>query len=508
MKETLWKPFRRGDLWAVFALALVLRLALFAASNNEMGTHKIMDACFDCSLYFDEGRAIATGSPMHFENSLFYFGPGYPLFLALNYLLFGGRIVLFVLVNIMISSISCLFVYRLARMLLGSYPAAIAAALLAALSYTSITLSCYLMSDTLYFHVYISSLILYLEALRDHSWKKGILAGILTGLAILIRPIGQFWPLVMMIIAVIYYWPHLASSPVDRRTVRAIAATAVVAIAVPLVMATAWMARNYRVNGVFTMSIAQGNGPGNLGAMTLERLTGRPAGEVTKGWIDQYLAATGKKRATLGETCAVEKTQGWHIIDSLPWEAVKTYSAVMWENLNFISVLHRQLVPEYGNFTLPIEYGIMNSWMKYAYLIASMLGLVILIGKRQFFAAMVLAGVFFYYASMLGFYRWQYSRHFLPGQIAGSILIACSMVTIVQAISASARSLSGRIQLRLSTPVNHSHPNYHRLMFSHGRFRGLTAENRSDQPVHSLHRLYYQKRDNNRPGDLPRIKKS
>jgi len=445
MQETLWKPFRRGDLWAVFALAVILRMALFAASNNEVGTHKVLDGCFDCTLYLNEGRAIATGAPLAFENALLYFGPGYPSFLALNYLLFGGRVVLFILVNILISSLSSLFVYRLTRLLLGSYPAAIGAALMTALSYTSIALSCFILSDTLYFLIFLISLILYVEALQDRSWKKTVGAGIVTGMAILIRPIGEFWPFIMIIIAAAYYRRYLRKLA-HRQSFRAYAARVAIAVVIPLVIATAWMARNYRVHGAFTMSIAGGNGPGNLAAMTLERRTGTAAHDIMKGWYDQFLVDSGKTQGSLGDAYAAYATNGWRIIDSLKWESTKTYLIVMWDNLNAINVLHRYLIPEYNNVTIPLEEAIMNSWIKYIYLAASMLGFTALLCQRQFFAAVVLGNIFLYYALMLGFYRWQYSRHFLPGQIAGSILIAFFLLTVIQMMCALVRWLTVRVR--------------------------------------------------------------
>ena len=182
-------------------LALVLRLTLLAASNNQAGIQQVFNNSPDSIEYMNMARSIASGSDEH-EFSFFVFGPGYAYYLALTNIVFGGRLGPTIVLNIIVSSLLCLLIYLFAMMLLRSYAVAIVAALLAALSYDSITLSCYLLSDTIYFAIFLSGLLLYLKALDSGAWKYFIFAGILTGLAILIRSIGQFWPVMMIIIAI------------------------------------------------------------------------------------------------------------------------------------------------------------------------------------------------------------------------------------------------------------------------------------------------------------------
>jgi 4-amino-4-deoxy-L-arabinose transferase-like glycosyltransferase len=433
--DKLWKPFRRGDLFAVFALAVILRLAVFAASNDQIGTQKVLDDCFDCRLYLNMANAITAGTPGNYENGFFYFGPGYAYWLALNNLLFHGHPIPIIIVNILVSALSCVLIYLFAMVLVRSYPVALIAACLAAVSYTSIMLSCLLMSDTVYFFIFTSGLIIYLKALTDGGWSKFALAGVLAGAAILTRSVGQFWPMMMIVIAAVYAYkrPGMAFPHSFRR--KELVARVAVAVAIPLVITTVWMFRNYKTHDVFAMGITSANGPGNLAAVTLERMTGRPAPEIMKDWIDYYMNVNGKSEVTLGETFKIYASRGRWAIDTLKWETFKTYRMLVWDNLNRISYLHRQLLPAANEVTIPLEMKLMESPIHYLNFALSMIGFILLLYTRKFRVAGVLATIFLYYAAMLGFYRWQYSRHFFPGQIACAVLIAYTIVWLWSTIT-------------------------------------------------------------------------
>jgi hypothetical protein len=109
------------------------------------------------------------------------------------------------------------------------------------------------------------------------------------------------------------------------------------------------------------MSIAAANGPGNLAAVTLERLTGRPSQEILKDWVDYYMTINNKSQVTLEETYDIYADRGRWALDSLKWEGFKTYLAVVWENLNEISRLHRVVFPAADAVTIPMEEKLINS---------------------------------------------------------------------------------------------------------------------------------------------------
>ncbi len=421
--------FRRGDLIAVILVAIILRLIIFAASNNQGGIDRVIENCFDCRLYSTAARMIASGiSPP--ENALFYYGPGYLYFLAFNIILFGSNPILLIVANIFISSLSCLLVYVLGMILTRSYPVSITAAILAGFSYTSITLSCVTLSDTFYFFIFLLALILYLKALDSQKLYLFILSGLLFGYAILTRSAGQFWPIIMVLIAAAHILICRRNNKKPRHHAVLLMGKALVAVAIAVILMGIWIARNYSVHDVPALAITGANGPANVAAITIERLTGRYSKETMREWIADSLFATGR----FGDIYKTYSARASEVVDSLGWQVAKTYLLLLWENLNDINYFHRILIPEYNDVMIPAEKFMKSSRLNYASFILSIAGILILLWKRRLWAAMVLGGVYTYYIMMLGAFRWQGARYAFPSQIASDILIAIVIVSLLQCL--------------------------------------------------------------------------
>ena len=433
---SLSRFFRRGDLIFIFMLAMILRLILFAASNNQAGNQQVFNNSPDSIEYMNMARSIAQGDDDH-EFSFMVFGPGYAYYLAFTNLFFGGRLGPTIMLNIIVSSLSCLLIYLFAMMLLRSYGIAIVAALLAALSYDSITLSCYVLSDTIYFAIFLSGLLLYLKALDSGAWRYYILAGITTGLAILMRSIGQFWPVMMIVIAFAYAYAPRKDFFTARFGRKRLAGKVAVTLAITAAIVSIWLVRNYNVHGVPTLAFTSAGGPANIATQTIARLEKRPYEEVKERvlqleaqWVEEFLATTGDSVISLGDRFRVFSYQARQIIDTLKWEAFKTYLMLTWENVNEINYLHRHLLPKYKRWMIGAEYVIKDHWLNYLNFVLSVIGLGILLWQRRFRIAVVLGSVYFYYVAMVGFTRWQGSRLFFPAQIAFAVLIAVTLVWV------------------------------------------------------------------------------
>ena len=432
---------RRGDLAILFLIALALRVMMFAASYAQVGTDGVFDKCFDCKMYYIMGQAIASGDQTRAEFGFFNYGPGYGYFMALNVWLVGARPVMIIIINIIFSSLSCLLIYSLAMRLIRSYAVAMVAGGLLALSYTSILLSCCTLSDTFFFFLFLSALLVYLRALDSGSWVMFVLAGLLTGASVLTRSVGQFWFLMMIVLAAPFAWRRDDRSLTHRFRRRELAIKVGAAVLIIFVMMGAWMARNYRVHGVATLAITSANGPANLVAITMERLTGKGSNEVLGQWVQEYQKATGKTEISLGELFRLYAGKARAGIDSLGGKVYATYFSVVWENLNEINYFHRILIPQQDGFTIPIERKIKATGENYLSFILSLGGLVILLWRRQLRTAIALGGIYLYFASMIGFFRWAGSRYFFPGQIAAVILIAVVLVWAGSSIAKLVRRL-------------------------------------------------------------------
>ena len=429
ISRTVSNFFKRGDLIALFAAAIIIRIILLAASNNQIGTSGVLDRCFDCRLYLMAAEAFSRGAPVP-ENALFYFGPGYVYFLGLIIKIIGYYPLLIILTNILISGLGCIFIYNLARLLTRSYPIAIVSGLLACFSYTSITLSCMTMSDTFFFTLVAAALTVFIKALENGRWSYFIAAGLLLGYSVLTRSVGQFWPIMVIIIALIYFWLDTGDGSAKNQKFAKFGTRILVTVLIILVLAGSWIIRNKRVNDVYALAISGANGPANVAAITIEKITGKYSKETLDEWVDGKLFGQGQ----YGEIYREYRQHAAEVFDTLGAEMIKTYFSVVWDNLNEFNYQHRILVPDYDHFMIPLEHRIKDGWLKFLPLILVIWGCASLIIQRQFRTAAILAAIFIYFILMTGAFRWQGARYSYPAYIAGCIFIASGITFFLKII--------------------------------------------------------------------------
>jgi len=144
----------RRDLWLLFLLAIALRFTMLLLSLQQIGAEKLLETSPDTINYVNAAKGILEGTA-YYEKAILGFGPGYASFLALNFIIFGFGSTPVIVVQILLSGIACLMIYRLSMVLTRSYATSFIAALLAATSYTSISLSCLLLSDSLFYFLFL-----------------------------------------------------------------------------------------------------------------------------------------------------------------------------------------------------------------------------------------------------------------------------------------------------------------------------------------------------------------
>ena len=132
------------------------------------------------------------------EAAILTFGPGYGVFLGANFFLFGVNPLGIILVQILLSSFICLMLYRLGHELTGMKSVGYIAGYMSALSFTAISLSTIILSDTFFLFLFLWGNLAFLLGLKNRKRSYFIFAGITIGLSILTRSIGQFWPLVLL----------------------------------------------------------------------------------------------------------------------------------------------------------------------------------------------------------------------------------------------------------------------------------------------------------------------
>ncbi len=115
--------------------------------------------------------------------------PGYPLFLALLYGLFGHHVWVVRLVQAILGSFTCLLIYALAKSVANRR-----VGLLAALAASFYPLFLYmgglLYSETLALLLLVAALYLFTTIMKHKSWARALFAGILLAASVLTNPLG------------------------------------------------------------------------------------------------------------------------------------------------------------------------------------------------------------------------------------------------------------------------------------------------------------------------------
>lgn len=208
--------------------------------------------------------------------------PGYPVFLAAVYGLFGASPWVALLVQLILNVGTLGLVYLFASKALTPR-VGIAAAAFYAVEPHAILYSLTLCSDTLFVLLFAAGMTAFVYALDKRAAPLFLLAGFLVGCATLVRPVSQFFPVVMGVFIIMMYkvgWTHRA---------KAIGAVFVAF----LLVVSPWAYRNYTQYGSPSLSTQGGSFLLDwVAAYTEAARTGRP--------VEQIRTEFDKETARLG----------------------------------------------------------------------------------------------------------------------------------------------------------------------------------------------------------------
>lgn len=174
--------------------------------------------------------------------------PGYPVFIAALYLLFGKHPYAIILWQILISAGTILLVFLAAKAWWGS-PGAYVAALLLALDHSSFLYSMQLVTETIFTFFLFGSVYTGLSLLEMPSWKnrRAFLCGLLLAIATMIRPISYYSIIAVATIVALYYI-------LSGRNYKELTVTAILILTPWFIMIGGWKVRNKIVSGTFEFS--------------------------------------------------------------------------------------------------------------------------------------------------------------------------------------------------------------------------------------------------------------
>lgn len=229
---------------SVVVMALVARFVLFLmlailVGEKGFGLGDSQQYLALAHSLLDNGTFAINGVPF------FYRTIGYPLFLAIGLGIFRSA-TLFVLFQIIISSFLPLLVLKLGDEFGFSKKVSWIAAVLCALEPHLVFYSATIMTESVYTIVFLLG-ILYIFRARYER------AGIAFGIGMLIKPILQFFPFVLLVVML----PHLKNvilSESNKLQIKKIARNIAVVLATSCLVMLPWMVRNYKQFNSFALS--------------------------------------------------------------------------------------------------------------------------------------------------------------------------------------------------------------------------------------------------------------
>ena len=232
----------------IFALALALRLLLFAYVVWITG-RGVLDFYGPDARGYDQmavnllEHGILSESPgPPFEPAL-YRTPVYPVFLAAVYALFGHNVNGAVVIQFVLGAVMAVITAHLGERLFDDTVALIAG-LIVAVDLLSMSLQLALMSETVFTFLLLVSFYWFVSYLRTQDRRQLVGSALVYGLAVLCRPVAQWFFLVIVGLMFFFY--------AERRT-RALQAS-VIFVTIYGLTILPWIIRNHRINGVWALS--------------------------------------------------------------------------------------------------------------------------------------------------------------------------------------------------------------------------------------------------------------
>lgn len=224
----------RYALVTILVVAFILRLGALVVWPQPLEGDAVLYDQLAASLANGYGFSKGPGEPQTAVR-----GPGYPLFVAGFYALFGHHVLPVYLTQILLDVLTLLLLHRFALDIIGHARGAWIAAAFYALYPPFIQQAISLYSETLYGLLLLASLWVFWQATRRGQLRWFAFCGLILGAATLVRPVTLLFPI----------WLSACLWPVRRRV--GLWRPALILIAFFVLILMPWTLRNQRLFGTF-----------------------------------------------------------------------------------------------------------------------------------------------------------------------------------------------------------------------------------------------------------------
>ncbi|RKX22257.1 MAG: hypothetical protein DRP51_02710 [Candidatus Zixiibacteriota bacterium] len=428
------------DIITIFMIALLLRVVYLLLMAGQYTSLVILHLLDDSQTYISIAKYI-MGVNVAGADDLLLAGPGYSFLLAIAFKLFGITSWPILSLQIILSSLSCIYIYKISHILFNNRKISFIAAILAATSLTSISLSAAILTESLFFFLLVLAIFYFFTGLNNGKWKYFVFCGIMLGISTLIRSVGLFFPVILIFMAFVY---PLKSSVLSRKTalIRSIVTGMIL-----IIVALPWAIKNKSEHQIFTVSETGALAARNyLCSRVIYEAESRKSLIELRDWMASPKMIQGRPE-TASERHAHAIAVIKDVFSRYPGTFIKVFFENIFDNIGALSTIHTLQLPQFRD-----EFGIYTDKMftkgnSLLVFFLSLIGFVLLLwdGKKR--EAFILASIYGYFAFLSGFTYWQGSRIFYPGQLAWTILVA---VTLHQ-ISLAARKIINYLELKQSS---------------------------------------------------------
>lgn len=244
-EEVIVNIIKKEKIFLIFLVAFVLRLTvflLFRPWDIQVQTESVLDG--DAPEYHKLAECIVN----HFTFCGNTFRtPGYPFFIAIFYTLFGAKPWVVLFAQIFVDLVTIFYVLKIGEMVFSRRVGIIAATFLA-INPNSIFTTASLYSDSLFVALLSAFLYFYLRGLKLGEGRNFLIAGGLLAMAVLVRPVGQYYFLILLFFTLL--WP-------TRNLVTRLKWGLLYALAFVITISP-WLYRNYTLYDTVKLSSVQG----------------------------------------------------------------------------------------------------------------------------------------------------------------------------------------------------------------------------------------------------------
>jgi len=420
--EVLYLNYRRltyFHLLGLFVMAVSARLLYFKLASDFLGFDQFSLYAIDSHLYLLIGDHILSWHEMG-AYGLLRVGPGYGMILAATKFLFGANLIWPIMLNILLGGLAAVFVYILAYQLLNSRAVALIAGGFCALSLTSVSISCHILTDQPFFTFHIAALVCFVRGYQSGRISWYFLAGILAGYGAYIRPVGQIWPFIFIFLLFVL--------PLSRnyRTRLDFIKCAGVTGGIMLLMVLSWSARNYAIHDLFIFGT---NGVLTVRSCLVAQSAARnwKEGKTIVDYRKEWEEEDGNRSENYQAAYPKAKERIIREFKSNPIGILRLYFQNVKENMVANNYYAARQIPQIKGFMLQLNKAV-RKWLGVILIVMTLSGLVIMFKRGQLLSAWLLGTTYLSFSLILGVSFWQGSRLHYPAEMAWSIVVSYLVV--------------------------------------------------------------------------------